>query len=40
MTAPAPEFTPRQNEVLASALRLVVEGGEKALTTEVLSQHT
>jgi AcrR family transcriptional regulator len=38
MTAPTPEFTPRQNEVLASALRLVVEGGEKALTTAAVAR--
>jgi AcrR family transcriptional regulator len=36
---PAPEeFNDRQNEVLASALRLVVEGGEKALTTAALAR--
>lgn len=28
-----PEFSPRQNAVLDSALRLLVDGGEKALTT-------
>ncbi|MCA1242482.1 TetR/AcrR family transcriptional regulator [Stappia stellulata] len=38
MTATGPEFTPRQNEVLASALRLVVEGGEKALTTAAVAR--
>ena len=27
------EFTPRQSAVLAEALRLLVEGGDKALTT-------
>ncbi|WP_417770992.1 TetR/AcrR family transcriptional regulator C-terminal domain-containing protein [Stappia sp.] len=32
------DFTPRQNEVLASALRLVVDGGEKALTTAALAR--
>lgn len=36
---PAPdEFGDRQNEVLASALRLLVEGGEKALTTAALAR--
>ena len=29
----APEFSPRQNAVLGQALRLLVDGGEKALTT-------
>lgn len=27
------EFSPRQNAVLEQALRLLVDGGEKALTT-------
>lgn len=31
--AHAPEFSPRQNDVLEQALRLLVDGGEKALTT-------
>ena len=39
MTAqPTSDVTKRQNEVLASALRLVVEGGEKALTTAALAR--
>lgn len=39
ISTPAPEeFNDRQNEVLASALRLVVEGGEKALTTAALAR--
>ena len=33
-----PEFSPRQNEVLEQALRLLVEGGEKALTTSGLAR--
>ena len=33
-----PEFTPRQNEVLEQALRLLVEGGDKALTTSGLAR--
>ncbi|WP_105373522.1 TetR/AcrR family transcriptional regulator [Neorhizobium huautlense] len=33
-----PEFTPRQNAVLEQALRLLVEGGEKALTTSGLAR--
>lgn len=32
-TSTEQEFSPRQNAVLAEALRLLVEGGEKALTT-------
>jgi len=32
------EFTPRQNEVLEQALRLLVEGGDKALTTSGLAR--
>lgn len=32
------EFSPRQNAVLAQALRLLVEGGEKALTTAGLAR--
>ncbi|MTI45368.1 TetR family transcriptional regulator [Roseibium hamelinense] len=34
----APEFTPRQEAVLAHALTLLVEGGEKALTTAGLAR--
>lgn len=37
-TADMPEFTPRQNAVLEQALRLLVEGGEKALTTSGLAR--
>ncbi len=33
-----PEFSPRQNTVLEQALRLLVEGGEKALTTSGLAR--
>lgn len=33
-----PEFTPRQNAVLEQALRLLVEGGDKALTTSGLAR--
>jgi AcrR family transcriptional regulator len=33
-----PDFSPRQNEVLEQALRLLVEGGEKALTTSGLAR--
>ncbi|OHV76587.1 TetR/AcrR family transcriptional regulator C-terminal domain-containing protein [Rhizobium sp. LCM 4573] len=33
-----PEFSPRQNVVLEQALRLLVEGGEKALTTSGLAR--
>lgn len=36
--APSVEFTPRQNAVLAEALRLLVEGGDKALTTAGLAR--
>ncbi len=32
------EFSPRQNAVLDQALRLLVEGGEKALTTSGLAR--
>ena len=32
------EFTPRQAEVLEAGLRLLVEGGEKALTTAGLAR--
>ncbi|EJZ18127.1 TetR family transcriptional regulator, partial [Rhizobium sp. Pop5] len=32
-TAEPSEFSPRQNAVLEQALRLLVDGGEKALTT-------
>ncbi len=34
----AQEFSPRQNAVLEQALRLLVEGGEKALTTSGLAR--
>jgi AcrR family transcriptional regulator len=37
-TADMPDFSPRQNEVLEQALRLLVEGGEKALTTSGLAR--
>ena len=33
-----PDFTPRQNEVLEQALRLLVEGGDRALTTSGLAR--
>jgi len=33
-----PEFTPRQSAVLAEALRLLVEGGDRALTTAGLAR--
>src|SRR5688500_677405 len=33
-----PEFTPRQNAVLEQALRLLVEGGDRALTTSGLAR--
>ncbi len=33
-----PEFTPRQTAVLEQALRLLVEGGDKALTTSGLAR--
>ncbi len=33
-----PEFSPRQSAVLAEALRLLVEGGDKALTTAGLAR--
>ncbi len=33
-----PEFSPRQNEVLEQALKLLVDGGEKALTTSGLAR--
>lgn len=36
--APLPEFTPRQQAVLAVALRLLVEGGDSALTTAGLAR--
>ncbi|MBW8282891.1 MAG: TetR family transcriptional regulator, partial [Rhizobium sp.] len=32
------EFSPRQSAVLAEALRLLVEGGDKALTTAGLAR--
>jgi AcrR family transcriptional regulator len=35
---PTHDFTPRQNEVLEVALRLLVEGGEQALTTAGLAR--
>ncbi|OQP88417.1 TetR family transcriptional regulator [Rhizobium rhizosphaerae] len=41
MSAPATDstaYSPRQNDVLDSALRLLVEGGEKALTTAGLAR--
>ena len=34
----AQDFSPRQNAVLDQALRLLVEGGEKALTTSGLAR--
>jgi AcrR family transcriptional regulator len=37
-TTPTPDFTQRQNEVLEVALRLLVEGGEPALTTAGLAR--
>ena len=37
-SADMPDFSPRQNEVLEQALRLLVEGGEKALTTSGLAR--
>lgn len=37
-TTDMPEFSPRQNAVLEQALRLLVEGGEKALTTSGLAR--
>ena len=37
-TADMPDFSPRQNEVLEQALRLLVEGGDKALTTSGLAR--
>ena len=36
--ASVPEFSPRQNAVLEQALRLLVDGGEKALTTSGLAR--
>ncbi|MFB9947255.1 TetR/AcrR family transcriptional regulator [Rhizobium puerariae] len=36
--ADTPGFSPRQNAVLEQALRLLVEGGEKALTTSGLAR--
>ncbi|OLP44591.1 TetR/AcrR family transcriptional regulator [Rhizobium oryziradicis] len=35
---PAAEFSPRQSAVLAEALRLLVDGGDKALTTAGLAR--
>jgi AcrR family transcriptional regulator len=37
-SADAPQFSPRQTEVLEQALRLLVEGGDKALTTSGLAR--
>jgi len=37
-SAPEQNFTPRQNVVLAEALRLLVDGGDKALTTAGLAR--
>ncbi|MEB2843301.1 TetR family transcriptional regulator [Rhizobiales bacterium RZME27] len=37
-TAASAKFTPRQSAVLAEALRLLVEGGDKALTTSGLAR--
>ncbi|SMF71107.1 transcriptional regulator, TetR family [Xaviernesmea oryzae] len=37
-SAEMPEFSPRQNAVLEQALRLLVQGGEKALTTSGLAR--
>jgi AcrR family transcriptional regulator len=37
-TSQSSEFTPRQNAVLAEALRLLVEGGDKAVTTAGLAR--
>lgn len=37
-TTPAAEFSPRQSAVLAEALRLLVDGGDKALTTAGLAR--
>ncbi|AYD01219.1 TetR/AcrR family transcriptional regulator C-terminal domain-containing protein [Neorhizobium sp. NCHU2750] len=37
-SAEAPQFSSRQNEVLEQALRLLVEGGDKALTTSGLAR--
>lgn len=37
-SAPMLEFSPRQSAVLAEALRLLVEGGDKALTTAGLAR--
>lgn len=37
-TMPAAEFSPRQSAVLAEALRLLVDGGDKALTTAGLAR--
>ncbi|MGF9563999.1 TetR/AcrR family transcriptional regulator [Neorhizobium sp. JUb45] len=37
-TATSAKFTPRQSAVLAEALRLLVEGGDKALTTSGLAR--
>lgn len=37
-TAEIRDFTPRQNDVLETALALLVEGGERALTTAALAR--
>ncbi len=37
-TADTPQFSPRQIAVLDQALRLLVEGGDKALTTSGLAR--
>jgi AcrR family transcriptional regulator len=37
-SSPSVEFSPRQSAVLAEALRLLVEGGDKALTTAGLAR--
>lgn len=37
-TMPTAEFSPRQSAVLAEALRLLVDGGDKALTTAGLAR--
>lgn len=37
-TAEPKDFTPRQNDVLETALALLVEGGERALTTAALAR--
>ncbi|MEP3275031.1 MAG: TetR/AcrR family transcriptional regulator [Stappiaceae bacterium] len=37
-SAEAQDFTPRQNDVLETALALLVEGGERALTTAAIAR--